>query len=74
MVSIKMLRAVGGYDVGDEREVSQADAKRLVDRGIAERVAEKADKKRTSNKAEGASSGNKADVSGVTKSPAKTDK
>ncbi|RZJ01821.1 MAG: hypothetical protein EON90_02095 [Brevundimonas sp.] len=34
LVKVKMLRAVGGYAVNDEREVSQADAKRLEARGI----------------------------------------
>lgn len=34
LVKVKMLRAVGGFDEGDERELSAADAKRLEARGV----------------------------------------
>lgn len=34
LVKVKMLRAVGGFEEGDERELSAADAKRLEARGV----------------------------------------
>lgn len=42
-IKVKMLRAIGGYAVGDERDLSTADAKRLEARGVARIVKAKAD-------------------------------
>lgn len=50
LVKVKMLRAVGGFAVGDERELSAADAKRLEARGVVRILREKAEPE-VSNKA-----------------------
>lgn len=43
MVKVKMLRALGGYQEGDTRELSSADAKRLAARGVVQITREKAE-------------------------------
>ncbi|WP_447910566.1 hypothetical protein [Brevundimonas bullata] len=43
-VKVKVLRDVGGFAVGDERELSPSDAKRLEARGIVEILKTKAAK------------------------------
>jgi hypothetical protein len=42
-VKVKMLRAVGGFAEGAERELSASDAKRLEARGVVEVTKAKAD-------------------------------
>lgn len=43
-VKVKVLRAVGGYAIGDERDLSPVDAKRLEARGIVQILKAKAAK------------------------------
>lgn len=38
LVKVKMLRGLGGFAEGDERELSAADAKRLEGRGVVKTV------------------------------------
>jgi hypothetical protein len=59
MPKVKMTRPIGGFAQGDERELSQADAQRLVDRGAAEFVG-KARGAAERNKSKGAAQSNKS--------------
>lgn len=43
MVNVKVLRAVGGFEEGDTRELAEADAKRLAGRGVVRIIREKAE-------------------------------
>ena len=43
LVKVKMLRAIGGFEEGDERELSAADAKRLEARGVVKIVRAKSE-------------------------------
>lgn len=43
-VKVKVLRGVGGFAVGDERDLSPSDARRLAARGIVEILKTKAAK------------------------------
>lgn len=73
MVKVKMLRPIGGYEEGDTRDLSAADAKRLEARGAVQIVdGKKADKRATANKSEGRSKADKAEGgSKATKSEAR---
>lgn len=42
LVKVEVLRAVGGYAEGEEREVTAADAKRLEARGVVRVIGTKA--------------------------------
>lgn len=42
-IKVKMLRAIGGYAEGDERELSATDAKRLEARGVVKIMRAKAE-------------------------------
>lgn len=52
LVKVEMLRALGGYAEGDERELSPGDAKRLEARGVVRIIKAKAEPTAPRNKAE----------------------